>query len=132
MEPILKKTDKTDPFSLTELRNSQRDNKNYDLEVDVEFENLIIAAIRNRIKQGSQEDFKPLIIENLMMVYNDDEELSVLNEMFKMGNKPILRANDWCRPHLQGTPFDYDKNEMFKALDKEQPQMVKLFWDLLV
>ena len=63
--------DKTDPFVLTEVRNSQRDNVLYELEVDVGFENLIINAIRNNIEKGVDKDYTVLIIENLMMVYND-------------------------------------------------------------
>ena len=63
--------DKTDPHVLTEVRNSQRDNVLYELEVDVGFENLIINAIRNNIEKGVDKDYTVLIIENLMMVYND-------------------------------------------------------------
>ena len=42
--------DTTDPYFLTDVRISQRDNVSYEVEVDVEFERLIINAIRNHIK----------------------------------------------------------------------------------
>ena len=53
MEPIFEKRgkmDTTDPYFLTDVRISQRDNVSYEVEVDVEFERLIINAIRNHIK----------------------------------------------------------------------------------
>ena len=132
MEPIFEKRgkmDTTDPYFLTDVRNSQRDNVSYEVEVDVEFERLIINAIRNHIKQGSDQDFTVLILENLMMVYND-EELTVLHKLFKEGNKPIQRANDWCRPHLETTTVELVKKQF--EVKEEKPQMVKLFWDVLI
>ena len=118
---ILKKSgakDKTDPEKLTEIRNGQRCNDKYVLEVDVGFEKLIVKAVRDQLEKGTDKDYTVLIIENLKMVYNDSE-LSVLYEMFKDGDKPIQRANDWCRPHLEGTLFDFVKKRF--ETKHEQP-----------
>lgn len=100
MDEILEGLDRDDPKALTELRAYRRNNEDYDMLVDVELENLIASAVSKKIEEGSEEDFKVLIIENLMMIYHDDE-LSTIFKMFKAGNKPIARANDWCRPHLE-------------------------------
>jgi hypothetical protein len=102
MKDVIKgKGDEVDPKSLTEMRVSYRDNKDIsNLMVDVELEKMIIREIRKRIDEGSQEDFCLIILENLMMVY-DDPELSILYEMFKLGEKPIQKGNAWCFEHLK-------------------------------
>ena len=65
-----------------------------------------------------------------MMVYND-EELTVLHELFKSGNKPIQRANDWCRPHLKP---DFKIIELSKHVETgdPEPEMVRLLFDRLI
>jgi hypothetical protein len=50
--------------------------------------------------------------------------------MFLLGNKPIDRANAWCRPHIYHDQY-IDLLNLEVGAVQEDPEMVRLFFDLL-
>lgn len=120
-----------DPKLLTQMRREHQEKEDFDKDCDVEYERLIAQDIRERKSRGIKVDYTLIILENLVMTFQDDEEIKILYEMFKIGNKPILRANDWCRPHL--TP-DFKILKLSKYLDTQDPapEMVRLLFERLI
>ena len=120
-----------DPKELTKMRKEHQGIPEFDTDCDVEYERLIAQEIRERKERGIKVDYTLTIFENLVMTFKDDEEIKILYEMFKLGNKPILRANDWCRPHLKP---DFKIIELSKHVETgdPEPEMVRLLFDRLI
>jgi hypothetical protein len=120
-----------DPKELTKMRREHQGIAEFDTDCDVEYERLIAQEIRDRKDRGIKVDYTLTIMENLVMTFQDDEEIKILYEMFKLGNKPILRANDWCRKHLD---TDFKILELSKQVETgdPEPEMVRLLFDRLI